>query len=206
MSPYRTTPKMAERKQHRRQRFLDEALKLFGRHGYHETTVPMIVRAAKGSTGNFYFYFRNKEDVFAAVLQRAGERLSEAIHRAIARRRDTAGQMEAAVRAMAAYLGERPDEARVLIVESSALSPRLTRLRREILAGHTRGVEQALASLGAKAAVTDPRTAARCWVGAVHEAVYGWLEDAPATRRPLPELGRAIARFNLQAIGVKGRR
>jgi AcrR family transcriptional regulator len=194
---------MAERKQRRRERFLDEALKLFGRKGYHETTVPMIVRAAKSSTGSFYFYFRNKEDVFAAVLRRAGARLAETIHRAAARPNDTAGQMEAAVRAMTAYLGEQPDEARVLIVESSGLSPQLTGLRREILASHERGVEQALASLGGKAAVGDPRTAARCWVGAVHEAVYGWLEDIPATRRPLAELGRTIARFNLQAIGVK---
>ncbi|MEJ2152130.1 MAG: TetR/AcrR family transcriptional regulator [Gemmatimonadota bacterium] len=80
---------MAKRKAERRRRFLDVATRLFGDHGYHNTTVPMIVEAADSSTGSFYFYFENKEDVFVAVLKRAGEelagRLNEAIDEAVGR-------------------------------------------------------------------------------------------------------------------------
>ena len=60
---YRTTPKMARRKEAHRTKLLETAVQLFGKHGYHATTVPMIVKASGSSTGSFYFYFRNKEDV-----------------------------------------------------------------------------------------------------------------------------------------------
>ena len=40
---YRTTPKMAERKAAHRAHLLSTAVRLFGAHGYHVTTVPMIV-------------------------------------------------------------------------------------------------------------------------------------------------------------------
>ena len=60
---YRTTPKMAQRKEAHRTKLLETAIRLFGKHGYHATTVPMIVKASGSSTGSFYFYFRNKEDV-----------------------------------------------------------------------------------------------------------------------------------------------
>ena len=77
--PYRTTPKMAQRKEARRSRLLNEAMRVFGRVGYHAATVPMIVAAAESSTGAFYLYFRSKEDVFAAALDSLGERISAAI-------------------------------------------------------------------------------------------------------------------------------
>lgn len=73
---YRTTPKMALRKEARRTKLLNTAVRIFGKRGYHAATVPMIVRASGSSTGSFYFYFRNKEDVFAAALERFGERVS----------------------------------------------------------------------------------------------------------------------------------
>lgn len=60
---YRTTRRMAERKEARRKKLLSAAIGIFGRKGYHAATVPMIVRAANSSVGSFYFYFRNKEDV-----------------------------------------------------------------------------------------------------------------------------------------------
>ena len=62
---YRKTKATEERKEARRRLILDSATRLFGKHGYHATTVPMIVAEAESSTGSFYMYFRNKEDVFA---------------------------------------------------------------------------------------------------------------------------------------------
>ena len=59
---YRTTVKMADRKEARRKKLLGVAINIFGRKGYHAATVPMIVRAANTSVGSFYFYYRNKED------------------------------------------------------------------------------------------------------------------------------------------------
>jgi AcrR family transcriptional regulator len=80
---YRTTAKMAQRKKAHRTKLLETAVQFFGKHGYQATTVPMIAKASGSSTGSFYFYFRNKEDVFATALERLGERIAEALNAAI---------------------------------------------------------------------------------------------------------------------------
>jgi len=123
---YHTTPKMARRKEAHRTKLLKTAVRLFGKHGYHLTTVPMIVKASGSSTGSFYFYFRNKEDVFAAALERFGESLAEALNAAIAAAGENlVQQMRAAVERTILFMAENPDEARILLVESSGLGARL---------------------------------------------------------------------------------
>lgn len=200
---YRTTPKMVERKDARRRQILAAATRLFGRQGYHATTVPMIVAEADTSTGNFYFYFRNKEDVFAAALSSLGERISSAINAAIAETPpDPLLHMKAAVESFVLFLARNPEEARILIVESSGLSPRLEQIRRSITASHTRGVEKALRLLAPKLPPLKLDITARCWTGAVYEAVYSWLE-LPSEKRPSAKaVAEAVARFNLRGIGA----
>jgi AcrR family transcriptional regulator len=200
---YRTTDKMLARKEARRRKLLGAAIRLFGREGFHATTVPMIVRAASSSIGSFYFYFRNKEDVFAAALQDLGERISSALNAALrAADPDVFVQMRTAVEALVAFLAANPEEARILIVESSGLGKRLEDVRRRVIASHTRSVEQALAALADRLPQLDPAVAASCWVGAVYEAVYRWLERPEEDRLPAARLAEGIARFNLRGIGA----
>ena len=200
---YRTTDKMLARKEARRRKLLKAAIRLFGRKGFHATTVPMIVRAANSSIGSFYFYFRNKEDVFAAALQDLGERISAALNRALrAAGPDVLAQMRTAVKALVAFLAENPEEARILIVECSGLGRRLEDLRRQIIASHTRGVEQALGAVANRLPALDASVAASCWVGAVYEAVSRWLESPAESRAPAARLAETIARFNLGGIGA----
>lgn len=199
---YRTTPKMAERKDARRRRLLAAAMRLFGQHGYHATTVPMMVAEAGSSTGSFYFYFRNKEDIFRAALEALGERISAALNPAIAAETQPLRQMEAAVRRLVLFLAENPAEARLLIVESSGLSPRLEETRRLVLGEHARAVEGALAVVAGELSPQERAVTARCWVGAVYEAAYHWLELAPEQRPAAETVAAAVARFNLRGIGA----
>ena len=200
---YRSTRKMVERKDARRNTILAAATGLFGRQGYHATTVPMIVSEAGTSTGNFYFYFRNKEDVFATALSSLGQRIATAIDTAIAEAPpDTSSQMKAAIRGLVHFLAENPEEARLLIVESSGLGTRLEQIRRSILASHRQGIENALRGLTPNLPPLDIDIAARCWTGAVYEAVYGWLELPNERRPPTSAVAEAIACFNLRGIGL----
>ena len=200
---YRTTPRMAERKAARRRKLLATATSLFGRHGYHATTVPMIVKKAQSSIGNFYFYFRNKEDIFAAALAALGERIAAALNQAIAAAGpDSYRQMKAAVHALVAFLAQNPAEARILIVESSGLGGRLEQVRRSVISSHARSVERAIAGLGTSSAIPRPEVAARCWVGALYEAVYHWLEQPPGERLPPERIADAVVQFNLRGIGA----
>jgi AcrR family transcriptional regulator len=200
---YRTTPKMAERKDARRRKLLETAARMFGRHGYHATTVPMIVAESGSSTGSFYFYFRNKEDVFAAALEGLGERIAAALNETIRQVHDPLGQMRAAVMGLVQFLAANPEEARILIVESSGLSERLEQIRRAVIAAHAHAVERALSGLSGSLAPIDPAIVSRCWVGAVYEAAYYWLEQPPDQRAPAEALAREVAEFNLRGIGAQ---
>lgn len=194
---------MAQRKEAHRIKLLNTAVRLFAKHGYHATTVPMIVKASGSSTGSFYFYFRNKEDVFAAALERFGERIAKALNAAIA----AAGakpveQMRAAVQRLVLFMAENPDEARILIVESSGLGARLEQIRRGIVDSHARSVEKALSQLCSALPPLDPALVARCWVGSVYESVYHWLERPIARRQDAKTVASAVAEFNLRGIGA----
>lgn len=201
---YRTTPKMARRKEENRARLLETAIRLFGNQGYHSTTVPDIVRESGSSTGAFYFYFHNKEDVFAAALESVGQQLSAALNEAISGAgEDVLRQMRTAVETLMMYLAQHPDQARVLIVESSGMTPNVAKLRRSIIASHCKSVELALLKISGSLPSLDPRVVASCWVGAVHESVYQWLETPKAKRPNAQTLARQVSSFNLRAIGAR---
>lgn len=201
---YRTTPKMAKRKEAHRANLLQIAIRLFGKQGYHATTVPRIVRESGSSTGAFYFYFRNKDDIFACALEAIGERIAGVLNKAMASARgDTISQMRVAVETFILYLAEHPDEARILIVESSGLSAKLAKVRRALIASHCRSVEQALTNIAGSLPNLDSKVVASCWVGAVHESVYEWLDSPTQNRISAEALAREISGFNLRGIGVE---
>jgi AcrR family transcriptional regulator len=56
-----------------REQFLDAAEEIFGRKGYHETTLKEVAELAEFSVGSVYSFFENKEDLFRQIFQRRGE-------------------------------------------------------------------------------------------------------------------------------------
>jgi AcrR family transcriptional regulator len=51
-----------------RQKVMEAALKLFSRNGYSQTTLAMIATEAGYSRGPIYWHFRNKDELYEAVL------------------------------------------------------------------------------------------------------------------------------------------
>jgi AcrR family transcriptional regulator len=198
---YRTSEKMAARKQARRRRFLDTAIAVFGHFGYHAATVPMIVTEAQSSTGAFYLYFRNKEDVFAEALRDIGGNLAAALSEAIGREDEPARKMGAAVEAFVRWLAENPAETRILM-EAATLGGRPEEVRRAIIESHTRSVEAALEFAAPWIDARDRGTVARCWVGAALEAALGWLRTEPVGRSDPQRLGSVVRNFNLRGAGI----
>src|SRR5207249_8628424 len=67
-----------ERKAHNREKLLAAARRVFAEKGLGEATARDIVRETDLATGTFYNYFRDKEDVFRALLGESGERIRAA--------------------------------------------------------------------------------------------------------------------------------
>jgi AcrR family transcriptional regulator len=197
---YRKTLATEARKDARRRTILDAATELFGSYGYHSTTVPMIVAESDSSVGSFYAHFRNKEDVFAAVLETIRQKVAEVINRANTSHSDPLSQIPAAVESLFLFLAENPKDARILIVESSGLSPRLEKARRAILRQQAEQVCQSFELASDAIFVADPAIAARCLVGAVFESLCSWLEQSPTDRPPVAQIARAVADYNSRAI------
>lgn len=64
-----------------RQKLVDVARELFARKGIEATTMNDIAQASERGRRTLYTYFRNKEDIYYAVIQSELERLSEEMDR-----------------------------------------------------------------------------------------------------------------------------
>ncbi len=197
---YRKTAATEARKDARRKVLLDAATRMFGVNGYHGATVPMIVAEAGSSVGSFYAHFRNKEDIFAAVLEALGRSITDILAEAKCRQSDPLLRIPEAVESLFLFLARNPQEARILIVESSGLSPRLEQVRRSILQHHAAQVRHTLEADPTAFSFVDPDIAAHCLVGAVYEALCSWLEQDPKDRRSAVAVARAVADYNTRAL------
>ena len=54
--------------EHRRKQILEIAKKVFAARGYYNTNIEMICKKAGVGRGTIYRYFKNKEDIFAVLL------------------------------------------------------------------------------------------------------------------------------------------
>ncbi len=69
--PRRSMRRLRE-KENRCNTILKAAETLFGRKGYHQTSIEEIADLAEVSTGTVYFYFKNKEDLLIKLMQEIG--------------------------------------------------------------------------------------------------------------------------------------
>ena len=67
-----------ERKAQNKAKLLAAARRVFAEKGFGEATARDIVRETDLATGTFYNYFRDKEEVFRALLQEFADRVEEA--------------------------------------------------------------------------------------------------------------------------------
>jgi AcrR family transcriptional regulator len=82
---------VSRREQRRRQhhelsraQLLDAAEEVFGRKGFHETTLKEVAELAEFSVGSVYSFFDNKDDLFRQIFVRRGDQFMSAMRTALA--------------------------------------------------------------------------------------------------------------------------
>ncbi len=66
-----------------REFLIDVAQKIFARFGYDRATMEIIAKEAKKGKSTLYYYFKSKEDIFAAVIEREGNLIQKELLKVI---------------------------------------------------------------------------------------------------------------------------
>jgi AcrR family transcriptional regulator len=66
-----------------RSQIIEAAKNVFGKYGYKKTTMDEIGQAARKGKTALYYYFKNKEDVFRAVVEKEALELQDAVYKSI---------------------------------------------------------------------------------------------------------------------------
>ncbi len=86
MGNYKT---MRPRSERFRKQVLETARRIFQRKGYAKTTMMDIAKALNKSKSTLYYYFKSKEDIFAAIVEDIAEELQNELMKVIKSKADT---------------------------------------------------------------------------------------------------------------------
>jgi AcrR family transcriptional regulator len=126
------------RAEHRAE-FLRAAARVFGEKGYHAASIAEIAQAAEYGTGTIYLYFRNKEELYAALLEEKTRELADAVRRRVNHQAEPWDALGCAVRAQLEFYEQNRTFFQALVRERLEVQ---ARLRREKWAPVTRAYER----------------------------------------------------------------
>lgn len=92
--PRREREKLAQRRE-----MLAAALDLFSRKGYRNVSMQEIAEASEFATGTLYKFFKNKEDLYRALVREQAEKFHDGVMRAISSTDDEVDKLRNFIRA-----------------------------------------------------------------------------------------------------------
>jgi AcrR family transcriptional regulator len=173
---------------------------VFERDGYLDARLTDITAEAKCSTGSFYTYFDNKEQIFAAVLAEAEEEMLHPHVREMTDSDDPVALIEASNRA---YLTSYRRNAKLmrLLEQVANVDEQVRELRRRRSAAFAERNARSIADLQARGladAELDPLLAARALSGMVGRMAYATY--VLGEKRDLDELVATLTRLWANAL------
>jgi AcrR family transcriptional regulator len=121
LSQVHTSVDDAELVERRRQQFVAAAAELYGRNGFHKTTVKEIAQLAGFSAGLIYSYVKTKEDVLYLVLHSVLESYAREIPKALEGVTDPIQRFCVATRAYCQVVAANPEASLLAYRETKSL-------------------------------------------------------------------------------------
>ncbi|SPJ14248.1 Transcriptional regulator, TetR family (modular protein) [Syntrophobacter sp. SbD2] len=108
---------MRLKKDDKRLRILDSAIKVFAHEGFFRAKVSQIAVEAGVAPGTVYLYFKNKEDLLISIFEEKMQDINSEYRAAIVEKRDGRSRLECLVRMHLAGFQRQPDLAACFQVE-----------------------------------------------------------------------------------------
>ena len=90
------------------EKILDVAARLFAGHRFHEARMEDIAAAAEVGKGTIYRYFKDKEELYLALLERAACGISQRLRRETESAETVRERLEGVIQAILGYFDENP--------------------------------------------------------------------------------------------------
>ena len=196
-----TAPRQPAQTVYKRDSILRAATEAFARHGFFQSQVADVARAAGVAAGTVYLYFRSKDDLLVSIFEKTmTEALAEG-RAALEGVTDSRERLKRIARLHMERLGRDRDLAVVFQVElrqstkfmqrfsSTYLRDYLGMIRETIVAGQTAGTFRR---------DVNPTTAAKIFFGALDEMATNWI----LSRRRYSLMAEAEAVIDIFVNGV----
>jgi TetR/AcrR family transcriptional regulator len=115
-------PRREREKLRQRREMLDAAFDLFSEKGYHSVSMHQIAEKAEFAVGTVYKFFRNKEDLYKALVLEQCDKFEDAITRAIGDPDDHVEKLRNFIRAKCEWLSSNLPFVRLFLAESRGAS------------------------------------------------------------------------------------
>jgi len=190
-------PRREREKLKQRQEMLAAALELFSEKGFHNVSMHEIAQKSEFAIGTLYKFFKNKEDLYKALMLEQAEKFREALTKAIEESTDEIEKLRNYVKTKGQFFRENISMVRLYFAETRGASFNITAgLDREIRDRYGHLVET-LASIFKSGIdrkrfvkIADPYHLAVAMESLTNGFLFLWLE-APE-RHPYPEDPDAI--------------
>jgi len=185
-------PRRERERLRQRQEMLDAALGLFSEKGYHSVSMHEIAGKAEFAIGTLYKFFKNKEDLYKALILEQADRFHDAVTKAIEEPDDEVEKLRNYVKAKGAVFRANVSVIRLYFAEAGGASFNvMAGLDREIREryGHFLQTLASIFESGMKrkrfAKIAEPYHLAVALDSFTSAHLFLWLE-APE-RHPYPE-------------------
>jgi AcrR family transcriptional regulator len=191
LTPVREQLAHGRMQQIQRTRLIAATVHVASELGIANVTVANVVEQAGVSRRTFYEQFNDCEACTLATLDDALQRASARVLPAYQEARGSwAERIRAGLLALLAYLDERPQAARLLLVEWLAAGPRALERRRRMVEQIVDGLDEGRA-VQTRDGAALPRLTAEGIVGAIASLLHARIA-APTARQPLLELANPL--------------
>lgn len=200
---YKTSKETQIRKDNKRKYIIKTAISIFSEHGYSGTTIKDIVTQANISTGTFYFYFKNKDDLFEIIYDDFIELLNKVSEFSLS---NNIGVAEGFCRSKASEMWifqNCKGVAKALMIESAGFNPVFESKRCEILKRSDERIEKIFSGLKKMGllSIADAKTCAILCNGTMYSIITNWLQES--NDKKLTDYILPIVMFNLNAFQIQ---